>query len=254
MPRALSRGNSRSVACAATAFVAAGIVVVTSCVAVFVPTARAAAVADLPVRSQYAVGAERTSASTPTMGVGAMAVCGALFMTAALSSPVIRSRTARKYTTQTILPSLVWYPTGVSAKELDGGVLLCVCLEGIDVVLGKTGSGKVFAVADKCPPIGTSLSVGGEIIGDEVIDPQYGTAFNVFTGQPDKWCTSPPIIGGLISTIMGGPQALKVFDCKTIFFGGDVEVLIDTNMRRAYEANYWKGVLDAQGKDDGTYY
>jgi len=186
-----------------------------------------------------------------------LVACSALLVTAAVatgSSLAVRSKTARKYTTQTILPSLVWYPTGVNQKELAGGVLLCVCLEGIDVVLGKTGSGKVFAVADKCPPIGTSLSVGGEIVGDEVIDPQYGTAFNVFTGQPDRWCTSPPIIGGLISTIMGGPQALKVFDCKTNFFGGDVEVLIDTNMRRAYEANYWKGVLDAQGKDDGTYY
>ena len=35
---------------------------------------------------------------------------------------------------------------------------------------------------------------------------------------------------------------------------GEVEVLVDTNAKKAYEANYWKGLLDAQGKDDGTYY
>merc|ERR1719414_135890 len=230
-------------------------VLVRPCCAAFIAAARPAAAlrvaAVAPVLED-----EDSSAASPKVGAAALVACSALLAAAAATagSAAVRSKTARKYTTQTILPSLVWYPTGVKQNELDGGRLLCVCLEGIDVVLGKTSGGKVFAVADKCPPIGTSLSVGGEIVGDEIIDPQYGTAFNVFTGQPDRWCTSPPIIGGIISTIMGGPQALKVFDCKTNFFGGDVEVLIDTNMRRAYEANYWKGVLDAQGKDDGTYY
>ena len=28
---------------------------------------------------------------------------------------------------------------------------------------------------------------------------------------------------------------------------GDVEVLVDTNAKKAYEAWYWKGLLDAQG-------
>jgi len=239
----------------ALAILAAG-ALVKQCGVSFVAAARPAATSRVAGHGAPALGNERPVEGSTRVGAAALVACSALFATVAtaVGSAALRSKTARKYTTQTILPSLVWYPTGVNQKELEGGVLLCVCLEGIDVVLGKTGGGKVFAVADKCPPIGTSLSVGGEIVGDEVIDPQYGTAFNVFTGQPDRWCTSPPIIGGIISTIMGGPQALKVFDCKTNFFGGDVEVLIDTNMRRAYEANYWKGVLDAQGKDDGTYY
>ena len=29
---------------------------------------------------------------------------------------------------------------------------------------------------------------------------------------------------------------------------------VDTNAKKAYEADYWKGILDAQGKNDGTYY
>merc|ERR1711874_441250 len=110
--------------------------------------------------------------------------------------------------------------TGFKSSDLDGGRLICICLEGVD----------------------------------EIVDAQYGTAFNVFTGMPDRFCSSPPVIGGIVGAIMGGPQALGVFDCRTSFLGAEVEVLVDTNMKRAYEANYWKGVLDAQGKDDGSYY
>jgi len=32
------------------------------------------------------------------------------------------------------------------------------------------------------------------------------------------------------------------------------QVEVDANARKAYEADYWKGLLDAQGKNDGTYY
>jgi len=38
------------------------------------------------------------------------------------------------------------------------------------------------------------------------------------------------------------------------FGGGELEIQIDTNAKAAYEADYWKGILDAQGKNDGTYY
>lgn len=47
---------------------------------------------------------------------------------------------------------------------------------------------------------------------------------------------------------------LATFECREAFFGNDVEVLVDINAKRMYEANYWKGLLDAQGKNDGTYY
>merc|ERR1712151_76382 len=47
---------------------------------------------------------------------------------------------------------------------------------------------------------------------------------------------------------------MGVIDCRTSLFGDDIEVLVDTNAKKAYEADYWKGLLDAQGKDDGTYY
>merc|ERR1712187_372857 len=85
--------------------------------------------------------------------------------------------------------------------------------------------------------------------------PQYGSTFDVFTGMPEgEWCPEPPVLGGLIGAFMGGPQAVAVFEVRESLFGGDIEVQVDTNAKKAYEADYWKGVLDAQGKDDGTYY
>ena len=35
---------------------------------------------------------------------------------------------------------------------------------------------------------------------------------------------------------------------------GSVAVLIDVNAKAKFEAGYWRGVLDSQGKVDGGYY
>jgi len=121
--------------------------------------------------------------------------------------------------------------------------------------VGRTSEGKLFAVGDKAPPTGISFSAGAEVQGQCILEPQYGNLFNVYSGLPEgQWCPSPPVIGSAIGSITGGPTAIAVFEVRESFFGGDVEVLVDTNAKRAFEADYWKGVLDAQGKDDGTYY
>merc|ERR1711933_684933 len=104
-------------------------------------------------------------------------------------------KTSMRYTTQTILPAFTWLKTGFKGNGLGPGDLKSICLEGVDICFGKTSSGKLFAVADKCPPIGSSLVVGGDVEGDCVVDSQYGSAFNVFTGYPETWCASPPILG-----------------------------------------------------------
>eukprot|EP00438_Fugacium_kawagutii_P036338 Skav209030 [mRNA] locus=scaffold1809:45841:46401:- [translate_table: standard] len=160
-----------------------------------------------------------------------------------------------KYTTKTIIPSLAWLKTGFKGGDLGVGELRGIGLAGCDVCIGKTESGKLFALGDKAPPTGISLSVGGTVVGEKVVDAQYGNTFDAFTGQPEgDWCPSPPIIGSFVGWFMGERQALASFEVREAFFGGEVEVLIDTNAKTAYEANYWKGLLDAQGKDDGTYY
>jgi len=189
----------------------------------------------------------------------AMAAC-ALTVAAAGASLARRrpaqprpAKTAARYTTQVILPSLTWVKTGLKAGDLAPTELRAKNLGGTDVLVGKDQSGKLFCVGNLCPHIGTPMSEGADVIGDAIVCPLHGSSFKVTTGELIDWCPSPPIIGPLTGLVIE-KKNLAVFDIRTNFFGGEVEVLIDTNAKRAYEANYWKGVLDAQGKDDGTYY
>merc|ERR1711974_116454 len=165
----------------------------------------------------------------------------------------VPGKTAARYTTQVILPSLQWIKTGLKSADLQPTELRAKNLAGVDVLVGKDGSGKLFCVGNLCPHIGTPMSEGADVIGDVIVCPLHGSSFNVFSGELIDWCPSPPIIGPLTGIIVE-KKNLAVFETQTSFFGGDIEVLVDTNAKKAYEADYWKGILDAQGKDDGTYY
>jgi len=160
-------------------------------------------------------------------------------------------KTTRHYTTEKILPRMEWLSAGFGDNDLEPGELRTVTLAGLDVAVGKTDSGKIFAVGDKAPPTGISLSQGGYVEGDNVVEPQYGSKFDAFTGDVTEWCTFPPLLGAAVGAFMGGPTMIATFNCRG---GGEIQVEVDTNARKAYEADYWKGILDAQGKNDGTYY
>jgi len=180
------------------------------------------------------------------------ALCGKT-SPAGLSSVQTPSKTAARYTTQVILPALQWIKTGLKASDLQATELKAKNLAGVDVLVGKDGSGKLFCVGNLCPHIGTPMSEGADVIGDVIVCPLHGSSFKVTTGELIDWCPSPPIIGPLTGLPIE-KKNLAVFDVRSSFFGGDIEVLVDTNAKKAWEADYWKGILDAQGKDDGTYY
>jgi nitrite reductase/ring-hydroxylating ferredoxin subunit len=177
----------------------------------------------------------------------------AAFCGSTLSKPEASARTAAKYTTQVILPALTWLKTGIKAADLAPTQLIAQVLGGNDVLVGKDESGAIFCVANLCPHIGTPMSEGADVIGDAIICPLHGSSWNVKTGDLIDWCPSPPIIGPLTGLVVN-KKNLLIFESRTSFFGGDIEVLVDTNAKKAYEADYWKGLLDAQGKNDGTYY
>jgi len=40
--------------------------------------------------------------------------------------------------------------------------------------------------------------------------------------------------------------------CRTAL-AGEVQVLLDVNAKKRFDSNYWRGILDAQGKVDGGY-
>ena len=162
-----------------------------------------------------------------------------------------KSKIVRQYSTDKILPNMAWQSAGFGAGELEEGEIRTVTLAGLDIAIGKTESGKIFAVGDKAPPTGISLSQGGYVEGEFVVEPQYGSKFDAFTGDVEEWCTFPPLLGPAIGLFMGGPTMIATFNCRD---SGGIQVEVDTNARKAYEADYWKGLLDAQGKNDGTYY
>mmetsp|Transcript_36388 Transcript_36388/g.85356 ORF Transcript_36388/g.85356 Transcript_36388/m.85356 type:complete len:244 (+) Transcript_36388:94-825(+) len=201
--------------------------------------------------SSAAAAQTASGVSSATMVGSAACVLAVAGVAAAVSR---RSKVARQYTTQIILPSLTWLKSGVSAGELAPGELRAVTLGGNDVLLGKTESGSLFGVSNLCPHIGTPLSEGADVIGDIIVCPLHGSSWSVKSGELLDWCVSPPIIGPLTG-ILVEKKNLFVFEVRTGLFGtGEIEVQVDTNAKKAYEADYWKGVLDAQGKNDGTYY
>ncbi|CAK0829793.1 unnamed protein product, partial [Prorocentrum cordatum] len=131
--------------------------------------------------------------------------------------------------------------------------LRAVNLGGVDVLVGKTEGGKLFCVGNLCPHLGTPMSEGADVIGDTIVCPLHGSSWKVGDGELIDWCPSPPIIGPLTGLVIE-KKKLAIFEARSGFFGGDIEVQVDTNAKKAYEADYWKGILDAQGKNDGTYY
>jgi len=184
-------------------------------------------------------------------GGAAPAFCG--FTRPAAAAQPSEGMTAARYTTKKILPSFQWLKTGVKASELAPGQLVAKTLGGNDVLVGKNQSGGLFCVGNLCPHLGTPMSEGADVIGDIIVCPLHGSSFSTKTGELIDWCPSPPIIGPLTG-IVTEQRNLAVLDARTSFWGDDVEVNIDTNAKKAYEADYWKGLLDAQGKVDGTYY
>merc|ERR1712187_779559 len=146
-----------------------------------------------------------------------------------------------------------WIKTGLKTGDLGNCELIAKTLAGNDVLIGKDSNGKLFCVSNLCPHLGTPMSEGADVIGDVIVCPLHGSSWKFTTGELIDWCPSPPIIGPLTGAVIEKKQ-IAIFEIRTSFFGGDVEVQVDTNAKKAYEADYWKGVLDAQGKNDGTFY
>lgn len=128
---------------------------------------------------------------------------------------------------------------GSATSGVAGGLAICIAVDQ---------KGSVFALGDKCPPVNQPLSFG-KVADGTIQDPVLGTTFNLKTGDVVQWCPSG------IGKILGGafePIGVPVYQVRSK--GGFIEVKVDVNAKLNYESQYWKGILDAQGKDDGKYY
>ncbi|GAX21765.1 hypothetical protein FisN_31Lh052 [Fistulifera solaris] len=129
---------------------------------------------------------------------------------------------------------------GKATSGVAGGLAICIAVDS---------KGSVYALGDKCPPINQPLSFGKVNADGTIEDPLLGTKFSLKTGDVVSWCPSG------IGKILGGaftPIGVPVYPVRQR--GGNIEVQVDVNAKYNFEANYWSGVLDAQGKDTGTYY
>jgi nitrite reductase/ring-hydroxylating ferredoxin subunit len=130
---------------------------------------------------------------------------------------------------------------GGATSGVAGGLAICIAVDP---------KGSVYALGDKCPPINQPLSFGKVSDDGTIQDPVLGTKFSLKTGDVvGKWC--PSGIGRLIGGAFT-PIGVPTYPVKKS--GKFIEVQVDVNYKANFEANYWTGILDAQGKSDGTYY
>jgi len=144
----------------------------------------------------------------------------------------------------------VW-TTVCSSSELKPNSLKAAFGAGLDVLIATDKGGKVFAAANVCPHIGTPLDQG-TVEDGAIVCPLHRSAFDLKTGKlVGPWCPAPPLIGPLTGKLKS-PRELKTFQAKVS--GGKVQVLLDVNAKKRFDSNYWRGILDSQGKVDGGYY
>lgn len=129
---------------------------------------------------------------------------------------------------------------GGATSAVAGGLAICIAVDQ---------KGSVYALGDKCPPVNQPLSFGKVNADGTIQDPVLGTKFSLKSGEPVQWCPSGlgKLIGGAFS-----PVGVPTYPVRQR--GGFLEVQVDVNAKFNFEADYWSGILDAQGKADGKYY
>ena len=130
---------------------------------------------------------------------------------------------------------------GSATSGVAGGLAICIAVDP---------KGGVYALGDKCPPVNQPLSFGKVNADGTIQDPVLGTKFSLKTGEVvGPWC--PSGIGRLLGGLFD-PSGVPTYPVKQS--GGTIQVQVDVNAKANFEANYWSGILDAQGKADGKYY
>jgi len=167
-------------------------------------------------------------------------------------SPLVSPRVAsRGQVTMMAAPKpKLKYVDAIKTSDLPspGNAVSCVA-GGLDVCIAVATDGLVYALGNKVPPTGTPLA-GGKVSKDTIKDPQYGTEYDLNSGAAVKWLPGP--IGALLKVVFQEPASLPTYRVKK--GGSTIQVEVDVNYKLAYESNYWKGILDAQGKTEGGYY
>jgi nitrite reductase/ring-hydroxylating ferredoxin subunit len=181
------------------------------------------------------------------MGAGAaVAVLGVFGFSKAKSA--IAARSAAPEMSGAIPTKKTWVSFAPSS-ECQPGQITSGFRYGQEIAIAND-KGSLYAIANKLPPTAQPATFG-ELQGKGILkEPITGTEFNMKTGKPvGEWC--PSLVGKLFRLLVG-PTDVPVYPVRKS--GANIEVQINVNAKAQFEANYWRGVLDAQGKVDGGYY
>lgn len=141
----------------------------------------------------------------------------------------------------------------LKTSEIAPGELVGVSKDGLEILIAADLKGSIYAAANICPHLGTPLDQGTINAQGALVCPLHKSAFSLESGKlVGDWCPFPPVLGPLVLGKLQPPRDLAVFPVRAAF--GNVQVLINRNLKQEFETKYWSGLLDAQGKATGDYY
>lgn len=180
----------------------------------------------------------------PTASALVMPAAGIRSAAAQVAAPQVNMMAGKKISDKNVWVSFC------STKDLRPGEAISGFRYGQEIAIACTKGGAIYAMSNKLPPTGQPATLGN-VFDDVIVEPLTNTAFSLKTGKVSgPWCPSP--LGKLIFGRLIAPQDVPVYKVRKQ--GGSVQVLINVNARAQFESNYWRGILDSQGKVDGGYY
>ncbi|CAM9762178.1 unnamed protein product [Ectocarpus sp. 4 AP-2014] len=145
-----------------------------------------------------------------------------------------------------------WVPV-LKTSDIAPGELVGVTQDGQELLIAADLKGSIYATANICPHLGTPLDQGSINAAGALVCPLHKSAFSLEDGKlVGDWCPFPPVLGPLVLGRLEPAKDLAVFPVRAS--GGNIQVLINRNLKQEFESKYWTGLLDAQGKASGDYY
>eukprot|EP00166_Cyanidium_caldarium_P000917 ctg_1387.g449 len=121
----------------------------------------------------------------------------------------------------------------VPSSELQPGDLKGLSVAGQSLLVAVDNDGTVYVTQGLCSHLAIPLDQG--TIGDGVLTcSQHRSSFDLKTGE------------------LQPPTPISVYPVREQ--AGFIEAYLQVDARDEFEKNYWRGILDAQGKATGGYY